>query len=263
MWEARGSVPGLPGYDYNSRLLVRKMPLMNFPRYIQTTPRDFFYLTERALLPGGTFLKDPKSQTDSWKPVALSGNEFPHAIMTTSWAPPDDSPLRVLRVDPKQLIVAKKTASPPRTVLIGFGQATASTDPNSTATPTTENNPVSLYFSRNKFVLAAEPPAESTFLVATQQEGRLALCVDEEGLLTAIGPFAKTMSKLPFDANCPTVSWLPGTDSMRVGESASDSEIILTRAKIRGAKLLYPETPIVPPTTWAIPQSKQAALVEH
>ena len=50
--EERGDVPGMPGYQFLSRRMIKFMALMNFPRYINTESRDFFYLTLRHVLPG-------------------------------------------------------------------------------------------------------------------------------------------------------------------------------------------------------------------
>lgn len=287
MWEASGPVPGLPGFEFNSRLLVRKMPLMNFPRYIQTTPRDFFYLTERALLPGESFLKDPQAQEVTWKALAIPGNEFPHAIMTTNWSPANESPVRVLRIDPKQLVLlqnvestkdaaaAQDTAAPQVTALIGFGQAkdkalpeagspvAGSTVITPPVTPDAEEKPLSLYFLAQKFVLTADLPERGTRLLKSSPEGRIALCVDEEGLLTVFGPFPKVLADLPFEASCASVAWLPGIDSITIGESVSESQTSFKRGPNFRAERLYPETPIVPPTTWGIPQSKPASLVAN
>jgi hypothetical protein len=52
LWEATGAVPDAPGWQFLTRLMVRKMPLMNFPRYLSRVSRDFFYLKLRTILPG-------------------------------------------------------------------------------------------------------------------------------------------------------------------------------------------------------------------
>ena len=47
-----GPVPGIHGWNFRARRMIRGMGLMNFPRYIQREARDFFYMTLRYLLPG-------------------------------------------------------------------------------------------------------------------------------------------------------------------------------------------------------------------
>jgi hypothetical protein len=257
MWEARGSVAGLPGYDYNSRLLVRKMPLMNFPRYIQTTPRDFFYLTERALLPGPAPLKDSASSQEAWKPLALADNGYPHAVMTTRWSDPADKPIRILRFDPKQLVISKGKA------MVGFGVKEQPTGGETSPPPAFAKTSRSLYFTSRKFILSTTPPPSGTLLVQTHDEGRLALCVDQNGRLTVFGPFLQAIKELPFEANCADIAWLPGIDSVIIGDEAAESPIVLSRAPIHRAEQLFPKTPIVPPAQWAIPQSKRANLVAN
>ncbi len=51
-WQHEGEVPGLDGWKFRARRLIRGMGLMNFPRYIKREGRDFFYMTLRQVLPG-------------------------------------------------------------------------------------------------------------------------------------------------------------------------------------------------------------------
>ncbi len=50
-WEHEGEVPGLDGWKFRTRRLIRGMGLMNFPRYIKRESRDYFYMTLRHVLP--------------------------------------------------------------------------------------------------------------------------------------------------------------------------------------------------------------------
>src|SRR5690606_25171959 len=83
MWEASGAVSDIEGYEFLSRLMVRKMPLMNFPRYIHRSPRDFFYLTRRSLLPGAPLPgpAEAPQATIPWGIVDTPHNEWPHAVV--------------------------------------------------------------------------------------------------------------------------------------------------------------------------------------
>lgn len=248
VWEAHGSVPQMPGYSFNARLLVRRMPLMNFPRYVQTTPRDFFYLTERTLLPGAP--ATPSSVAD-WKAVAVPRNEYPHAAMATTLESSTQKEIGVLRLDPKQLTPGEGEA------LVGFGVATK----KSASSVNAEEELPRLFWTNASFVLSTTPPPASTELLTTSREGRLALCLDEDGFLTVFGPFTQKLSSLEFETSCGTVYWVAEPDALALGESTQGSAQTLRRRPPQRAEALFPETPIVAPQVWAIPQSKRAPLV--
>jgi hypothetical protein len=111
MWEAKGQVQGLRGYEFLSRLLVRKMPLMGFPRYLNVNARDFFYLTRRALLPGSDLPPlDPAHPEDGkWKIVDTGKQIWPPAAAFAQFHLPGKPAVgprpyfTVTRLDPKQL----------------------------------------------------------------------------------------------------------------------------------------------------------------
>jgi len=46
-WQAEGKVPEMKGFDFQARLMNKSTALMNFPRYIHRSTRDFFYLRLR------------------------------------------------------------------------------------------------------------------------------------------------------------------------------------------------------------------------
>lgn len=50
--EFETNYPGMPGFRARGRLLSTRMEPQSFPRYLETDPRDFFYLTLRPTLPG-------------------------------------------------------------------------------------------------------------------------------------------------------------------------------------------------------------------
>jgi hypothetical protein len=110
MWEARGVVSGATDWEFSTRLMVRKMPLMDFPRYVHLTSRDFFYLTRRYLLPGARIPSlDPAHPTDGIWRVDLGPqvNPWPHAVAITRLHVPTEQgrPIAVTMtaIDPKQV----------------------------------------------------------------------------------------------------------------------------------------------------------------
>lgn len=247
IWEASGNVPDMPGYKFNARLLVRRMPLMNFPRYVQTTPRDFFYLTERTLLPGAPAVLETPAD---WKAVAVSQNEYPHAAMATTLSAGQQKEVGVIRLDPKQLTPDEKKA------FVGFGIHS----PPSVG-PSPDPARARLFWTQSAFILSTKEPAGGTELLSTSEEGRLALCVDEDGFLTVFGPFSQRRTTLDFETDCGPIHWINEPGAFALDETAKDSPRTLARRAPRRAEALFPETPIVAPQVWAIPQSKRAPLV--
>lgn len=119
-WQAEGELSGLPGYRFRARRLFNQMQLMQFPRYINRGSRDFFYLTERYLVPGAplasAFSDDPSE--GQWQLADRAGAGFPYAAATTQVRPDPSRPetkVRVLKVDLKAL--APASASEPRPML--------------------------------------------------------------------------------------------------------------------------------------------------
>ncbi len=51
-WEFEGTIKEIPEFDFRARRMIKGMRHMNFPQYIQRDGRDFFYLTQRPVLPG-------------------------------------------------------------------------------------------------------------------------------------------------------------------------------------------------------------------
>lgn len=95
--EKDGAISGMPGWDFRARRLIRAMGLMNFPRYIQTEARDFFYLTLRHILPGPTL-----AGSSGW---AVEG-EYPYTVARAQVdIPHDGKPVtgKILKLDPRWL----------------------------------------------------------------------------------------------------------------------------------------------------------------
>jgi hypothetical protein len=123
-WEAEGKVPGMPGWAFRARRMIRGMGHMLFPRYIQREARDFFYLTARSVLPGAPI--PPKAIADGsdeglWRTTGLPQHGFPYALATTSVheRTQDGIPIemRVLRFDPRTMQAGDGAAGGSPTVL--------------------------------------------------------------------------------------------------------------------------------------------------
>jgi hypothetical protein len=117
-WQAEGELSGLPGYRFRARRLFNQMQLMQFPRYINRGSRDFFYLTERYLVPGAplasAFTDDPSE--GKWQLADRAKAGFPYAAATTYVRPDPARPetkVRVLKVDLKALAASTNEASTP------------------------------------------------------------------------------------------------------------------------------------------------------
>ncbi|MGH7438047.1 MAG: hypothetical protein ACRENE_20385, partial [Polyangiaceae bacterium] len=147
-WEAEGKVSGMPGYTFRSRRMIRAMGHMLFPRYIQREARDFFYLTQRPLLPGPSL-----PGATPWRTSGLPQHGFPYAIaIATTVAGSSQStatatsPLRLLEADPSSL----RPGDGAPVVLSLSGPSRGSR---------------ALYWSHESFVVSAKPPADSTRIV--------------------------------------------------------------------------------------------------
>ena len=114
-WEAKGEIVGAPGWEFMSRRMIRYMNLMHFPRYVRTESRDFFYLTERRMLP----LAQLESQVEPreagegiWQTEGLSQHGWPPAIATTRYRPDPSHPatkVTLLAFDTDWLQVVRRT----------------------------------------------------------------------------------------------------------------------------------------------------------
>lgn len=111
-WKAERALRELPELRFRSRRLFRNMQLMHFPRYIRRQSRDFFFLTERPLLPGSA----PAAPGGALgEPQAARNSEFPHAVATASAHPDPARPatqVRLIEVDLKWVSAAVGAALP-------------------------------------------------------------------------------------------------------------------------------------------------------
>ena len=105
-WQARGSVPGMPGWEYMGRRMIKYMALMNFPRYINRESRDFFYLTLRHVLPGPS-IPSHLGGAEGWRTKGLPQHGWPLAIATAQLTPDakrPDTQVQLVKLDARMLV---------------------------------------------------------------------------------------------------------------------------------------------------------------
>src|SRR5690606_38533275 len=121
VWQARGPVPELPGWEYMGRRMIKYMALMNFPRYITRESRDFFYLTLRHVLPGPP-IPEHLAQAGNWRTKGLSQHGWPLVIATASLTPDRERPgthVELVKLDARML-KPSRASFPPETTVVSF-----------------------------------------------------------------------------------------------------------------------------------------------
>src|SRR6185503_18258042 len=122
-WEQEGEVPGLDGWNFRARRLIRGMGLMHFPRYIKREGRDYFYMTLRHVLPGAALspaVQPPLPAEGAWRLKGLPQHGFPYALALTEVRPDAAHPsvkVRVLKIDPRT-VSAKVAGAASKTVAV-------------------------------------------------------------------------------------------------------------------------------------------------
>jgi hypothetical protein len=194
-WEREGDVPGMDGWTFRARRLIRGMGLMYFPRYIKREGRDYFYMTLRHLLPGPPLPPAKEGQAaPAWQVKGLPQHGFPYALATTETELGGGTKVRLLKIDPRMLTTAAPSgnaaptsaplaASPERDAgSIDDGAAPSSAQRAATVValgvsePPSGEQPLSLWLSEDAFALSVEPPVPEALRVAwgTGGSGRAA-----------------------------------------------------------------------------------------
>jgi hypothetical protein len=272
-WEARGAVPGLQGWEFMSRRMMRFMALMNFPRYVNVEQRDFFYLTLRAILPGEPVpprVSPPEPSEGAWRVEGLPQHGWPYAVATTNLrADAKDPEFRVglIKLDPKLVRVARAGDVDPKIVVELRGQGEA--DPGQ----------VTLYHADGSgFHIAYQPRAKGAERVASgfpadapaAKDATAAMGIDETGALIYArvtgGQHAsgdgERLASLLAELGCQTTLFMTRPVAALLGNAGEASlapglGVRLVRAEGPGARRLFPDTPIVKPTKWAPLQQKR------
>jgi hypothetical protein len=265
-WEAEGPVPGLDGWNFRGRRMIRGMPLMNFPRYIHREARDFFYLTLRHVLPGADVTLGAPDE-GHWRTRGLPQHGFPFAVATTSLHPDParrDIKVDLLKVDPR--VVAPQGASdigakaPAIVVFSSIARAKS-------AHPT-------LWLAKGAFFINADAPEGATELFsgltqaeAAQLPGANAAVgiTDDDGMLLYAeappGPdAAHLLDALLARLGCSSrmalahalTPALGGTTSIS-GDPVMLSDVAtvrLVRREPPSARSIFEDTPVVGPEVW-------------
>jgi hypothetical protein len=266
-WKTEGVVPELPELRYRARKMFRNMQLMHFPRYIQRQSRDFFYLTERSLLPPArleSWSQPADPEAGEWR--VASGSGFPHAFAST-WLSPDsarpEARVRVLALDLKWLSVQLAEAGPlrdgslltlslpperagaralwlsERTAQIGLPPAGSQV----IARETPETAPRAAWgISSDQVVIYAE-------IVVGPDPDRDAALLD--GVLTSLGCGARLITGAPSLLALEGEPDLAGQPvSMAVAATAKQPALHFRRYAWQAQRRLFPDTEIVAPETW-------------
>jgi hypothetical protein len=283
--EARGPLPGMPGWEFMGRRMIRLMALMNFPRYVNTEARDFFYLTLRHMLPGEPltpFVKPVEAAEGVWSVQGLPQHGWPFAIAKTTLRPDPsrlDTHVGIMRLDPKVLRVAHPGDARVQRVL-------------DLAQPLGEGiGKLALYHDGSRFLITEDALAGAQLVTrgfapseAISHSATSAMGVDAQGMLVFVrftagarpsgeGPLLADLLKRlgcasslyflrPLGVTLGDVHESAGADPTSAaggsGVAASSySGVSLVRADGPGARRLFPDTPVVPPTKWAPLQQKR------
>lgn len=274
LWEARGSVPGMPGWEFMGRRMIRLMALMNFPRYIGTEQRDFFYLTLRPVLPGRavpTALSPAQPGEGQWRTRSLEQHGFPPAIATTHVRPDAGRPgtaIGLVKLDPR-------VVRAPRSGETGLKRIVE------LRTPADEKDmTAALWHSEERgFAVGRDAPAaDATRLslgyVASDRAAiatTAAAGIDEDGMLVyarvteggrpeSDGALLRSLLE---SLGCRDLLFFPrplgaelGAPGAEAPVRAPGSGVVLVRADGPGARRIFADTPIVGPKRWAPLQTR-------
>jgi hypothetical protein len=159
-WEARGDVLGNTEWEFLGRRMIRYMNLMHFPRYIRTQSRDFFYLTERQLLPlqpTKPVITPPEPNEGVWNTRGIEQKGWPPAVATTRIRPEPQRPntrVSVIALDMHWLRLASPNTSAAETMI--------SIEPNE---PTSKST--SVWLDENGLTQTDDPPSKNAMRIAT------------------------------------------------------------------------------------------------
>jgi hypothetical protein len=279
-WQREDAVPGLSGWKFRARRLIRGMGLMHFPRYIQREGRDFFYMTLRHVLPGPPLtpvIQAPALAGEGeWRLKGLPQHGFPYAVALAELradAARPDFKVRVLAMDPRTVQAAPaagKKAEGKTVAVLDAGEKPA-------------GEVLSLWHSAGAFSVATTPPVpEAVRLASGEAPGKPGVAAagvsDEGGMLFYVeieappaepsAADAKVLDQLLKKLGCATrlslAHPLPialGGDSDVTGAAirapSGPGAVRLGRAEAAGGRRIFEDTPIVPFDTWYPLQQKR------
>lgn len=280
-WQHEGEVPGLDGWRFRARRLIRGMGLMNFPRYIKREARDYFYMTLRHVLPGPSLVpvvqKTPLAGEGEWRLKGLPQHGFPYALALTEIRPDATRPdlkARVLQVDPRMVSAAPaadKGKGAKTVIVVDAGEKPA-------------GEAISLWHSAGAFSIGKDAPVADAVRLASggAPSGAPASAAvgvsDEGGMLVYIeltNPppqvtaadgkmLSEYLKKLGCSSRMLLAKPLPaalGGDSDWAGNPihppSGPGAVRLLRAEGAGGRRVFEDTPVVPFDVWYPLQQKR------
>lgn len=280
MWEARGPVPGMDGWEFIGRRMFRLMALMNFPRYIGTEQRDFFYLTLRPVLPGDPVpnaVEPAQPGEGAWRIQGLEQHGWPPAIATTHVRPDAARPgtsVGLIKLDPRQVRAPEAGETDPHRI-IEFRTPAERKDMS-----------FALWHSgRTGFQIGREPPdagaTRITYGFAASEKASIgavaALGIDAQGMLVYArvtegekpGADGALLRSLLTSLGCEATLYLPAALGAELAPPGAEapvrapgSGVVLVRAQGPSVRRIFTDVPIVGPKRWAPLQTRRSALGE-
>lgn len=103
-YEWQGSIEGSRGYRARAKLAVKTMTPLRFPRYLDRDPRDFFFLTQKPVLPGPAL--EIGGEQLAFSTAGLPHAGWPNAFARTRFEANDGAPggAWLLRIDPARAV---------------------------------------------------------------------------------------------------------------------------------------------------------------
>ncbi|MGO8992731.1 MAG: hypothetical protein ACLQVI_05350, partial [Polyangiaceae bacterium] len=283
-WEFEGPIREIPEFNFRARRMIKGMRHMNFPQYIQRDGRDFFYLTQRPVLPGaelpvlqgavaGASAPPVEPGEGEWRVKGLPQHGFPYAMAVSALRPDAQHPevkVRVLRIDPRAVVPAGSPGTNADTPTIVTFVA-----PRTAGAAKAERR---AWFANGVFLVGTnEPAADATTLgdgvslaSPAAATARAAVGVqDEDGMLDWIelspdvspsATTAKLMDTLLVHAGCTSRMLVTGDSRALLGgtldlaaqpfqAAVGATAARLVRDAAPGAELTF-DTPVVPPAVW-------------
>ena len=122
--EHEGPIEGGNGFVFRTRLAVKLMTPLRFPRYLERDPRDFFFLSLKPVLPGPDLVVARSPVVFSTDGLPHAG--WPHAFARAALGQPDagSGGSWLVRIDPARALpapVAPASLDRPLARLIGVG----------------------------------------------------------------------------------------------------------------------------------------------
>ena len=276
VWEEQGKVPGMPGWEFRARRMIKYMALMNFPRYIETESRDFFYLTLRHILPGEpipTTVQPAEPGEGTWRVQGLPQQGWPHVLATTNLRPDAQRPqarVGLIKLDPKYVRPFRDGDHDVKPVIALRNG------------PLEGSGHFSVWHSETRgFTIGHEPPepkamrVTSGFALDDELPVGGAIGIDAAGMLVYARVTEGADPKLDGALlhgllkrlGCEQMMVLPKALSVVMGETSDDTSahtdgVLLVRTEGPGARRIFADTPIVPPKRWAVLQARRAKPAE-